>query len=383
MTALAEFIRGNRGHIIEEWEVFAQSLVPAVGMNSLALRDHIEEMLNFIAHDIDSNQTGAEQIQKSQGGKARSSKHTAAETHAALRLAGGFEIDQMVSEYRALRASIIKLWSAQNTEPTRQDILDLTRFNESIDQEVAESVGHYTKKYNHLEDLFLGILSHDIRTPISAAHMCAELMPKIGSLNAKQTMLAEQIVDCTLRATEIVTNLFALMNARFGSGYPVVRCPMDMGFVARQLVEEMRTVYPTLEIRLEVSGETEGNWDKARIAQVFSNLIGNAVEHGFKGTPVDINVKGTATEVELAVHNQGVPIPATTMGKLFDSLTGSDEEHGKEQAGAVHMGLGLYITKEIVVSHGGKLSVVSSEKGGTTFVAHFPRAAPYSLGGKS
>ena len=138
---LAEFILKNTKQIISEWEIFARTLTPAAtDMTSLALRDHIHELLDFIVNDIESPQTSLEQVQKSQGKKEKDSTTSAAETHAALRLSGGFDIDQMVSEYRALRASVIKLWSAANAQMKNEDIIDLTRFNESIDQELAESV---------------------------------------------------------------------------------------------------------------------------------------------------------------------------------------------------------------------------------------------------
>lgn len=371
---LAGFIRENKSDIISEWEDFARSLKPmAPDMGSLALRDHIVEILDFIVSDIDSLQTEHEQIKKSHGEKPRISGHSAAESHAAIRLAAGFNIDQMVSEYRALRASIIKLWSATETEPSREDILDITRFNESIDQELTESISHYTKKVGHSKDLFLGILGHDLRTPLGASSMSAQLMLRMGTLNERETMLASQIVDCTFRASEIVTNLLDLTRARFGSGLPVVRGRMDMGFVSRQLVAEMRMAYPNRVINLEVSGELEGMWDKARIGQVFSNLIGNAVQYGFSDLPVSVRVEGADTEVILSVHNHGIPIAEGMISRIFDSLIRGGEEDGDKQAEPAHLGLGLYITKEIVTAHGGTINVVSSEKYGTTFTSSFPR----------
>jgi signal transduction histidine kinase len=371
---LGKFIRDNNADIVDEWEDFARTLIsPSPDTNSMSLRDHIQGILLFIADDVDSPQTAPEQVRKSRGEKIRSCESTAAETHAAIRLAGGFNLDQMVSEYRALRASVLKLWRIKTTKLTEEEIQDLTRFNESIDQELTESISHYTKKVSHSKNLFLGILSHDLRTPISAASMSAQLLPKIGKLNSRQTMLCFQIVDCTSRANEIVTGLFDLTRARFGSGLPVVREHMDMGFLSRQLADEMRVAYPDRPILLEVSGDLEGQWDKVRIGQVFSNLIGNAAQYGFKGLPISINVMGTKAEVTISIHNDGIPIPAGTIGNIFDSMTRGTED-GDGQEGAAHLGLGLYITKEVVASHGGTISVTSSEKGGTLFTAHFPRA---------
>ena len=124
---LAHFIRENPAPIIGEWEQFARSLTPASdGMNRLALRDHVEDLLSFIADDLETPQSKTEQIEKSHGEKADTLETSAAETHAALRFADGFNMDQMVAEYRALRASVIKLWETQRGRATDVDFRDLT-----------------------------------------------------------------------------------------------------------------------------------------------------------------------------------------------------------------------------------------------------------------
>lgn len=373
---LAAFIRANKKLIISEWENFAQTLTPASeSMTPLALRDHIKEILTFIADDIESAQTESEQLEKSHGEKPRKLKPSAAETHASLRHAGGFNMDQMVSEYRALRASVIKLWSSQLTVATDLDISDLTRFNESIDQALTESISDYSKKMDHSRNLFLGILSHDLRSPLGAARMSAELTLKIGTLNDKQTMLVSQVVESMDRATEIVTHLLDITRTRLGSGIPIIKGHMDMGFVSKLLVDEMRAMHPKRVFNLEISGNLEGEWDKARIGQVFSNLLGNAIQYGFSDSPISIKVKGPPQEVTLSVHNDGVPIPRHTLGNIFDSfIRGEGEEDSEHQKSSLNLGLGLYITKEVMTAHGGTIAVKSSEKEGTTFTARFPRA---------
>jgi signal transduction histidine kinase len=369
---LASLIRTNTEHIVGEWEAFAQTLVPAAtDMSPSALRDHIKHILDFIAADIESSQTRPEQIKKSRGEKPNGFEPSAAEAHAALRLAGGFNLDQMVSEFRALRASVGRLWVAQLTGATNLDILELIRFNEAIDQQLTESIRHYTRKLDHSRSLFLGILSHDLRNPLGAARMSAQLALHIGSLSERQAMLISQIIDSTGRATEIISHLLDLTRARLGSGFPVLKEPMDFGFISRQLVDEMRTMHPDRTFDLEISGDTAGKWDKSRIGQVFSNLLGNAVQYGFTGLPIAVAIKGDPEEVVLSVHNDGVPISPIAMGKIFDSLV-RGEDRGK-MPGSTNLGLGLYITKEIVSAHGGTIGVTSSEKGGTTFTARFPR----------
>ena len=144
---LAHFIRENPAPIISEWEQFARSLTPGSdGMSRLALCDHIEDLLAFIADDLETPQSKTEQIEKSHGEKASTLETSAAETHAALRFADGFDMDQMVAEYRALRASVIKLWGTQCGRATDVDFRDLTRFNEALDQQIVESIHHYSEK---------------------------------------------------------------------------------------------------------------------------------------------------------------------------------------------------------------------------------------------
>lgn len=377
---LTDFIDKNEKQIVSEWESFARTLKPAANdMTPLALRDHIHEILLFIVGDIRSPQTQLQQAQKSQGKKKEKSTTSAAQTHAALRLAGGFNIDQMVSEWRALRASVIKLWCKANTQMNATDIIDLTRFNEAIDQEVAESVSHYTTKVGHSKNLFIGILGHDLLSPLNVISMSAQLMLNIGmpnerqTLNPRQTMLATQIYESTSRITEIVTTLLDVTRARFGYGLRVLRVPMDMGFITRQLVDETRVAHPTRRIVLKLSGDLRGKWDKARIGQVLSNLIGNAIEYSFQDSAIGITVKGTPNDVVLSVHNEGVPVPPEKMEILFEALTRAVSGEPGHPDG-VHLGLGLYITKDIVTSHGGTIDVISSEEEGTTFTARFPRS---------
>ena len=242
---LADFIRLNVEPIVAEWISFARTRTPASDdMTRLALQDHIEEILQFLADDIEAPQTKNEQVDKSHGlgppdGQVAQS---AAELHAALRLTDGFDIDQMVSEYRALRASVVKQWTARNQALAATDVDDLTRFNEAIDQAVTESVAHYTKVINHSRNLFLGILGHDLRNPIGAASMVARAIVRMGVPDSKQTILASQIVDTTDRATEILNDLLDITRSAFGTEVPLVKAPMDMGELGVQLVDEMRAL---------------------------------------------------------------------------------------------------------------------------------------------
>ena len=144
---LADFIAANREPILAEWEEFARSCTPASGaMDIVALRDHAGEMLTVIAADLGRPQGRHEQAEKSKGRAPDGGPGapTAAEEHGAGRAESGFTMEQMVSEYRALRASVIRLWTKAQGGITPADVDDLTRFNEAIDQSLSESVSRYT-----------------------------------------------------------------------------------------------------------------------------------------------------------------------------------------------------------------------------------------------
>jgi signal transduction histidine kinase len=235
-----------------------------------------------------------------------------------------------------------------------------------------ESISYYSRKVDHSRDLFLGVLGHDLRNPIGTMLMSAELIAKIGSLSERQRMLISQVVTSAARATDILDQLLDLTRARLGSGLHVLREPMDMAFVSRQLVDEMRTLHPDRKFTLEISGNTGGHWDKPRIGQVFSNLLGNAVQYGFKDVPIAVTVVGDAMDVSISVHNDGVPIPKDAIGGIFDALIRGGPD-GDDASSSTNLGFGLYITKEIISAHGGTVRVASTERHGTTFTARFPR----------
>ena len=371
---LPAFLVENIKPIVAEWEDFARTLTPTSdGMTPLALRDHIHQILQFIVNDIQSDQTPKEETIKSKGEKARKRTNTAAETHAAVRLSGGFNVGQMTAEYRALRASVIKLWRRTNPLMDEKDFEDLTRFNEAIDQALTESVTFYTDEVLKSKDLFIGILGHDLRSPVQAIMLIAELMPRLGSLSDRQAMLAGNVLDSAKRISGLIDNLVDITRARFGASLPISRSAMDFGYVAHQVIDEVRVVHPSRDIKLDVSpGDLKGEWDKARIGQVFSNLLGNAVQYGFKDTFIHVDIASDKDSVTLTVHNWGVPIPAEKLSSIFNPLTRATAPTG-EQA-SMNLGLGLYITQEIVAAHGGTIQVTSSEEQGTTFTSRFPRS---------
>lgn len=370
---LPAFISDNVEAIVGEWEMFARTLTPASdGMTSHALRDHIHQMLDFIAKDIASSQTPKEQTRKSKGEKGKTLDATASETHAALRLAGGFDIEQMVSEYRALRASVLKLWGRTRPSMDAEDLESLTRFNESVDQVLAECVRYYTREIAYSKDVVAGILSHDIRDPLQAVTLSTQLLLHTASLTERQVSIAQGALESAARIDALVDNLLDVTRSRFGGGALIICSPMDAGFVARQVIEELQAAYPARPIELDTSGDLKCEWDKARIGQVFSNLLDNAIQYGFKDTPIWVSVKGTPDAIRIEISNDGPQIASGRMDTIFDPLARADAAPADKPA-RKNLGLGLFITREIVRAHGGDIRVSSSEKDGTVLTVLIPR----------
>lgn len=377
---LANFIESNSELILAEWVEFAAKSGPAgSAMDLTALRDHAQAMLTDIVADLRTPQTDAEQEEKAKG-KAdadHSGDDTSAQVHGALRAEAGFTLGEMISEFRALRASVIRLWTGASGSLTGADLEDLMRFNEAIDQATAESITRFTRDLDHSKEMFLAILGHDLRTPIGTVIMSSQFMLDTGELKEPHLTLMTRIARSARRMNELVRDLLDLTLTRFGSGIPIARADMDLARVALYAVEEMSTAHPNSVLRIETSGELRGEWDAARLSQVLANLLANAVQYGTAKKPIMVTVQGGTEDVVLRVHNEGPPIARADLPGLFNPLKRLASE-GAGAGDAPNLGLGLYIAEQIVTAHRGTIAVESSAEAGTSFTVCLPRrpAAP-------
>lgn len=375
---LADFILSNQEAILVEWEAFARGIAPGARMDSLALRDHAADLLLATARDMGSAQSATEQSAKSKGRGHRGGDGTAlngaSEQHAIERLGSGFDLLEMVAEYRALRASVLQLWAESGAGPHERDVYDMTRFNESIDQSITKAVSSYTKRVDQSRDLFLAILSHDLRNPLNSIAMSAELLPRLVEPAPDAIGVVSQIATNAQVMARMISDLLDYTRTRLGAGMPVSPARMDMGALCRELYDEFRTAHPARAMRFRAAGDVSGEWDADRLRQAVSNLMGNAVQHG--GDPIELAVVGDASELRVTVHNGGPPIPPGELSKIFEPLVrGSSAEHPKKnRPGSI--GLGLYIAREVARSHGGDIAVTSTAAAGTTFTLQLPRHVP-------
>jgi signal transduction histidine kinase len=290
MPTLSAFIRDNTEPILTEWESFARSLRPGDSMDIAALRDHAKEMLAVIVRDLEAPQTDREQSDKSKGrsDSLDASGFTAAQEHGAGRAVSGFSIEEMVAEFRALRASVIRLWTRQQKQAGIDELNELTRFNEAIDQAIAESIAKYTANIGQSKDRFLAILGHDLRTPLGAIITSAQFMLDNSDLVGSDLTLVSGMAKSGRRMNRMVADLLEFTQTRFGDSMPIERADADLGDAIRAVAAEVGAMYPEKDLRVETNGDLRANWDAARVTQALVNLVSNAVEHGSAESPVTI-----------------------------------------------------------------------------------------------
>jgi sigma-B regulation protein RsbU (phosphoserine phosphatase) len=236
-------------------------------------------------------------------------------------------------------------------------------------KERAESSERELRAMAEFREMFIGVLGHDLRNPLASISMSAAGLLRRGHLHEHDAELATRIIRSSQRMLRMITQLLDLTRARLGSGLPIDPKPTDLRELCQNVVEEFEAT-----IRLEVAGDVTGTWDQDRLAEVLSNLIGNAIEHAAPGTVVLVMAHAAEAQVVVEIKNQGDPIPAGALPFIFEPFRRA-QQHETSTTG--NLGLGLYIARQIVLAHGGTLDAHSAE-GMTTFVMRLPRLAPTS-----
>ncbi|HZP65845.1 MAG TPA: HAMP domain-containing sensor histidine kinase [Rudaea sp.] len=370
---MAAFIRSHVRQIVAEWVDFASTLRPfSPSTDPATLQDSIIAMLTEIADDMEKPETPVEAFEKSRGRiDATAARPSAAWGHGVERLESGLEIKQVVAEFRALRAVVIRLF--QQHEPSDEfRAADIVRFDEAVDQAVSETLAAYTMELDRLRNTLLAMLAHDLRGPLQAILFTGEVMKSKVQDRADVASLTDRIIVAAGRMRELIEDFLTFLTPTLGGEIPIERQIVDMIEVCHRIIAEVSATEYANRVHLQSAGDTHGCWDRARIEQVLSNLLRNAIEHGAEDRCVSVMVNGDANGVNVSVHNFGEPIPAHATNAIFKPLVRlGQHEPGKRD----HLGLGLYIAKELVERHGGKIGVVSSVDDGTTFYFFLPRAA--------
>ncbi|TSC20942.1 PAS domain-containing sensor histidine kinase [Corallococcus sp. Z5C101001] len=232
------------------------------------------------------------------------------------------------------------------------------------------------RRHSEFQEHLMGIISHDIRSPLGAIMNWSRVLAAGGP--AEETARTSQrIATAAVRIERLTRLLLDFTRARLVGGVVIEPRGADTQELLAKVAHEFRVAFPKRHIEVEHKGNTQGQWDPDRLAQVVSNLVENALKYSPADAPVRLSTRGLRNKVVVSVHNEGRPIPEATLPHLFEPF-----RQGPQQTRTLKMsyGLGLYIVREIVHAHGGTIDVTSTEDDGTTFTVTLPRRAPPKKG---
>ena len=373
---LSHFIEVNIEKILEEWDQFAVTqFTRGAPVSARELRDHAHEILMDLTKDMETAQSAQQQADKSKGEEAKSSDAlSAASTHGIDRHYSGFTLTELAAEFRALRATVLRLWLPQIPALTEQVARDMVRFNEAIDQALAESVATYSKQNTRARDTFLAILGHDLRSPLMGIRLSAKVLQKTGVTADATEQAGKRILTSAALMSAMVNDLLEYGRGQLGGVIRVHRQPVDLLDVGKAAIEEAKAAHPEFQFALESSGELHGSFDGARLQQVFSNLLNNAAQYGYQSQAVRLVLRGREDHVSVEVCNAGPVIPPESLKAIFDPLVQlsiGDKPTGPFSNSA---GLGLFIARELTFGHEGTIKAESSAESGTVFTVELPRS---------
>jgi signal transduction histidine kinase len=379
---VADFIRQHSEDIAKEWEAFARTCSPAAAkMNVAQLRDHILPLLRFVADDMDTPQTRFEQNEKAQGRQPLAKGEASeAEQHAAVRIIDGFTVDQVIGEFRALRASVLRLWAEHRDSDEHAPITEpaqINRFNESIDQMLSESVARHAyletqaREHSTRRDAFLATLSHELRGPLAAIANGVHIVEAAGTTNARLAPVAAMMARQIQHLRRLLDDLLDL--ARISRDRLSIRCaPADIRQCVQDAVDANREEPTQLSHFLKLNlpaGPLVGEVDSTRIMQVISILLNNAIKYSPVDSSIELSLIRDHEHARISVRDEGVGIAADVLPHIFDPFRVTDDNdlarHG--------LGIGLGLARRLVELHAGTLVARSDGPGrGAEFCVAIP-----------
>jgi signal transduction histidine kinase len=354
---LGTILRQDRDGILVEWEAAVrQSVSRSATLDRADLLDDIPAFVDRLITWLEERSTAARDGAVDTETTGRHARH---------RLQLGVELRHLIHEYRLLRQIMMRHAVQAHCEAWPGCLAELIGLNDLIDAAMTETVSTYARERDESRDLLLGVLGHDLRNPLAAVSVASSLIAESTTVEQVRA-IGERIKRSVDRIQRIVGDLLDLARARFGARMPIVPEPVDLGELARNIVEELQLAHPGRQLEFVQRGHVAGVWDRARLDQVVSNLVGNAIQHG--KDPIGVTVEDDGGSVVLRVANHGPPIPKESLPSLFDPFRRASADGGDK----ARLGLGLYIVLEIVRRHGGAVNVDSSARE-TLFTVRLPR----------
>jgi signal transduction histidine kinase len=382
---IAVLLQQHQELLVEQWITLVLSDPEVPEANRLsedALRDHIPRLLARM-RDLLIAQTAKLSPSSARSSEIKGSVASPAQAHALHRFANGYTLGHALREMTHFRATVVDLCGKEGARLEGQEakllqaMIDAALTTVAVEMEQAaradlEIERERLRQEVEFRERFMGILGHDLRNPLSAIVNAATLLQESESVPAADGWILQRITTSADRMTRMISDLLDVTRARSGGRLPVRPGSADLHAICLQVMEELKMVHQDRVIVLRVRGDTRGEWDADRIAQLVQNLVSNALDYSTAETSIRIAVHGRPAGALLRVHNRGPAIPPDLARSIFEPFQrGADETRTSDG-----LGLGLFIAHQIATSHGGSLQVRSGPVLGTTFTATLPRNAP-------
>lgn len=367
---LGEYILRDMDLILHRWDVPATNGIRASQrVVQGSLRDLARRILQTIVADLDRPQTIEELTGRSIAAvpAAADGRPTAAQAHALLRAESGCTIDQLVFEYRAMRASVLRGW-IEACQPEPPLVEDIIRFDQAVDEALGESVRLFSAHVSRARSLTLGMLSHDMRSPLATVRVTARTLQRLHA-NADVDRAAQLLIRSGSRMQKLLDEQIDFSRMELGLGIGVKPHDVDLGPVCTQELEQIGAAHAERPLHLEVTGDCSGTWDSGRFQQMLNNLVVNAVQYGEPREAIHVALRGAAQDVRLTVANAGETIDAETLAHIFEPMRRGRAGAARHDSG---LGLGLYIASEIAKAHGGAIAAESKGRQ-TVFTVRLPK----------
>jgi signal transduction histidine kinase len=347
MDPVAAQIRARADAIANAWEAELRRELPQLArLTRPILLDEMPELLAALADWIDGHTDAA--------GRALDALIA---THALERFGHGIGLDAVVLEYGKLRVVLMRELRGLG-DP-------LMRMHEGLDHAIARAIDRYTRSRDEVRERFIGILGHDLRTPIHTIAVTAGILAGDAATPPHLRELVMHIEEAAGRMQRMVGDLLDFARGHLGGGIPANPTPNDMAEICRTVRAEVAAAHPDRPITVDLRGDLRGPFDRDRVLQALANLLDNAVEHGAGRIEVRAYETADRRAVITSVTSHGPEIPPSVLAHLFEPFAHGDEpRHG--------LGLGLYIVEQIALAHGGRAEVSSSPRA-TTFTIRWPR----------
>lgn len=347
---LPTFIIENIDRIIAEWKNAASPFASP-------LESQAKQILMAVAADIES-------------GAAQSESSAAVTVRTALRNAPGFDVRQIGEAMRLLRVVVPTMW--KHDEPRLPD--EWQRFHEALDFAVGEAIAQHALQVERTRSLFLGMLGHDLRTPLSAIHMACQYLDRDDVPAERKHEAVVRIHRCAGTMEGMIRDVLDFARSRLGKSMSIAKKPVDLGAVCREAVEDARAGHPRCEFRFDHCGDVRGVADGPRLRQALHNLLDSAARNGGRGMPIHFDASGGDGNVVFRVTCAGAAASPDTLRSMFDpiaqlAVAGANPD-GNPPA---NLGLELFIAREILRVHGGEVGIAAGEDGEVIFEATLPR----------